>query len=183
MAAVLEITPDGFAALLGRKADELAHIDLTVPLRRIAVLARSSVLENFSGSHSPEGIPWLPLRHRRANSKGEDKPLRDTGVLMASVTASGSAGHVEAITSRSLKLGTNIVYAAVHQFGHTFQRPARRRDKPWVFVGRGGATVFTRSIRAHTQTVPARPFLGWGDQLLHRSGQILAEYLGEQAVP
>lgn len=183
MAAVLEVTPDAFAALLGRKADELAHLDLTVPLRRIAVLARSSVLENFSGSHGPDGVPWLPLKHKRANSKGDDKPLRDKGILMASVTASGSAGHVEAITSRSLKLGTNVVYAAIQHFGGRIQYPEKRRSKPWVFKNAFGHTVFTQRIRAHAVTIPPRPFLGWGEGLLARSKQVLAEYLAEQCVP
>jgi phage gpG-like protein len=63
----------------------------------------------------------------QAGQAGEEvwarqKVLRDTGLLMASVTGQGS-GHVETLTATSLVYGTNLVsprgfpYPAAHQHG------------------------------------------------------------------
>ena len=69
--------------------------------------------------------------------------------------------------------------AALHQEGGTLFLPERRRvsgQKPWVFPGRDGRTVFTRRLKAHAVTIPARPFVGIGPTLAHRFARVLAEY-------
>lgn len=72
------------------------------------------VAEGFKQSRAPDGAPWRPLaRARRRNKKKGDrgKPLMDTGRLRASVTTATS------ITADGFTIGSNLVYAATHQYG------------------------------------------------------------------
>lgn len=114
-------------------------------LRQLAV---SGVKEHFAGSVSPQGVAWKGLESRAG------KPLLDKGLLVASVREAGAVPNLTLVSS--------LKHAGVHQHGATIKKPERRRgpgEKPWVFQGREG-TVFTRHIKAHTVTIPARPFLG-----------------------
>lgn len=75
----------------------------------VAQMAVSDVKKNFRGGHAPDGSPWVPLAHARPNSKGSDKPLRDTGILMNSISGKANKDGVT--------VGTNVEYAPLHQFG------------------------------------------------------------------
>lgn len=174
--AALQMSLDQFASFCEAKAKAFQQTDLRKPLTAIKVLLIADVRDNFHGSHAPDGTAWLPLKNPSKRRGGASaKPLRDTGLLMASVTAQGR-GHVERIGEHELVLGTNLDYAAVHQFGATIFFPERRRRKPWVFES-GGRKVFTRRIRAHTVTIPARPFLGFSERAINRIGLIFAEWM------
>ncbi len=104
------------------------NVDFSSSLRLCMKAVVSNVLENFQGSHAPDGTPWLPLKHPRINSRGGDKPLRDKGLLMASVTSRASGNNVATITPNSMEYGTNLDYAPVHQYGATIfpTTPIRR---------------------------------------------------------
>src|SRR5579864_5954306 len=93
--------------------------DFSAALDRCLLAIISSTRENFSGSHAPDGAPWKPLKHPRPNSKGADKPLRDKGLLMASIAARGKDGNVFSKTGDSIEWGSNLEYAGLHQFGGT----------------------------------------------------------------
>jgi len=105
--------------------------DYTEPLRSCSTAIKASAKENFAGGHGPDGEAWAPLARPRKRTKGmgkakgaeKDKPLRDTGLLMASLTAAGP-GHVERLTRAELLQGTNLGYARYHQYG-TRHIPAR----------------------------------------------------------
>src|SRR3990167_2095822 len=75
----------------------------------VAQMCVSDVKKNFNESHSPEGVPWVPLAHGRPGGKGRDKPLRDTGILMASITGKGDENGVT--------IGTRHEARNIHQFG------------------------------------------------------------------
>ncbi len=91
----------------------------------------------FHESRDPYGRPWKPLKLR------DGQPLRNTGLLMNSVT------HL--VRGNSVEIGTNVPYAPVHQFG---ARIEPKRARFLVFRdGQGGW------IRARKVEVPARPFL------------------------
>jgi phage gpG-like protein len=161
-----------------RKAEDIAHLDMTPALKTVSVMLSAEYKSNFDESHGPDGIPWLPLKHPRANSKGGDKVLRDKGLLMASGTA-GATGHVQIVEAWQLIWGTNLVCAAVHQYGHTFNVPTRYRPphlKPWVFTADDGRKIFTRKIKGHTWLLPARPFVGWSTHATEQAGLILGDF-------
>lgn len=111
----------------------------------------------FRSGTSPTGERWKPLRFRNG------QPLRDTGVLQASITSSATDDYVD--------IGTNTKYGFVHQFGLKITaKPGqpgqnsigpRKGAKRMVFPGPFGL-VFAKSV-----TIPARPFLP-----LNQSGQI-----------
>jgi phage gpG-like protein len=177
MAGVTEgISLSEWALRLGRAAGGLS--DWTPALRVCALIAKADMLDNFQGSHAPDGAPWPPLRRPRTNSRGADRPLLDTGILRASTTAAGP-GHVEEVTGLSLALGTELDYAAPHQYGATISIPEKRRrppEKPWAFTGAGGKTVFTYRVKAHAVVIPARPFVGLSDAGAARCGAALRKY-------
>lgn len=151
----------------------------------IALVLERETKKNFDDGdtgHAPDGTPWLPLkqprdRARDRNARGgpdnKQRPLRDSGILMASLTGSGD-NHVERVEDRRLTWGTNVDYAAVHQEGAEI--PEQRRDKPWVFNS-GGKTIFTRKIAAHS--IPARPFLGLNDDMIDQIDEILADFAAQ----
>lgn len=118
MASAASMTLGQLAAFLDRRAEDLARIDFTEPLKQAAQALRSDVLENFQGGHAPDGAPWAPVRHARAHGRGDSsQPLHDRGLLSASVTSPTEKGHIERITDTSLVMGTTFDYAAIHQFG------------------------------------------------------------------
>jgi phage virion morphogenesis protein len=185
MPTSLEITVEQLGKFFAGKAAQAQTLDLSVPMRIIAELVKSSIKKNFATGAAPDGTPWLPLKRPRQGKrhKGSSaQPLRDTGLLMASVTSAGPH-HLETIGSNFLEIGTNLVYAGVHQFGATINQAERHRRKPWVFTNEQGATIFTRRIRAHTVRLPARPFLGFSDELVQDISDVLGEALEKALWP
>ena len=100
-----------------------SKIDLRAVLRTVGLYLASQAKRNFDQGQSPDGVPWAPLvRPSRKRGGPTAKPLRDTGILMASMAA--GADHVEDIDAASLTWGTNVWYAGFHQHG-TRRIPAR----------------------------------------------------------
>jgi phage gpG-like protein len=147
---VLTWTDATVNVLLRRIAAAVGPSRFVALWRVLRQLALSGVKEHFATSVGPDGVAYPGLVSRAG------VPLRDKGLLMASVREAGAAP--------GLTLLSALRYAAAQQYGATIRQPERRRgrgEKPWVFQGRSG-TVFTRHIRAHTIVLPARPFLGIG---------------------
>ena len=103
---------------------ELTRLDWRPFFKVARLLIVADTKQHFVQATAPDGTPWLPLKRtskRRGGSRA--KPLRDTGLLMMSVTANGQ-GHVEEITARQLVFGSNLDRAGWHNFG-TRTIPAR----------------------------------------------------------
>lgn len=105
--------------------------------KRIGAALVSNVQLGFKSGASPGGQAWAPLKIRRG------QPLRDTGRLRSSITASADGDGVT--------VGTNVNYAAVHQFG-TVINPKKSGGR-LVFAGPNGP-IFAKKV-----TIPARPFM------------------------
>ena len=69
-------------------------------MRRLSGTMHSAVMMNFRQGGRP---PWLGLKYRNG------KPLIDTGALRGSIT--------EFYDNDTALVGTNMVYAAIHNFG------------------------------------------------------------------
>jgi len=98
--------------------------DLTELMSLLCGRAVKLLIRKFQNS----GPGWVPLSKRtlalrRKKGKGA-KPLLDTGRLRASLVSEGPSS-VKEIGKVGFKLGTNLVYAASHQFGrgHIPARP------------------------------------------------------------
>lgn len=106
-----------FAGYFAGLGSQLAGLSFRRPLETVSFYLASQARRNFDEGHAPDGTPWAPLLHPSAKRGGASaKPLRDTGLLMASLTGKGS-GHVERITDTAIEWGTNVNYGTFHQFG------------------------------------------------------------------
>jgi phage virion morphogenesis protein len=92
--------------------------------KAIGLIVRNSVLKNFEAQGRPQR--WKELKESTIRKKGSSRILEDTGRLRNSITYRAHRDMVE--------IGTNVVYAGIHQFG-----------------GRAG--------RGHSAEIPSRPFL------------------------
>lgn len=145
-------------------------------IKDVSFYLGNSVKRRFDTGTAPDGSPWEPLknprnrsRDKRARGGSGQKPLRDSGLLMASATGQpGAEGAVRETGPFHLVQGTNLEYAGVHNFGATIHR--QRREAPtsggkkfWAWQPIGEGWVYARRIKAHTITIPARQFIGLND--------------------
>ena len=94
--------------------------------KAMGATALKLVSDGFRLQHDPQGKPWKQLadktksarrtgkRGSKAKRKRAHKILLNTGRLRASFSAKPSSG--------GFTVSSKAVYAAVHQFGHTFKR-------------------------------------------------------------
>ena len=104
--------------------------DLTPLLKALGSAAHGIWNEKFRR----EGPGWQPLADvtlakRRKNGRGAEI-LKDDGKLFASLTDSASEGSVYELSSKALTIGTNLEYAAVHQFGSKDRKIPKRAFLP-----------------------------------------------------
>jgi phage virion morphogenesis protein len=111
-----------------------------------------STQQNFTAGGRPRS--WTPLAASTiASRRGTShRILRDTGRLQNSITSR--------VENRSVIVGTNVVYARIHQEGGTVSVPEIRPRRASVlrFVVHG-QVVYARRARAHSVRIPARPYL------------------------
>jgi len=146
----IEIDDRAVLAALGRLSE--AVDDLTPAMRSIAGVLASAAEDAFEAEADPAtGTPWAPLTEttqrrpvdRAGTLRGAHPILQVSAQLATSIQSEWGADYAAA--------GTNLVYAATHQFG------AQR--------GQYGTT--RRGAPIPWGDVPSRPFLGLGEQ--HRA--------------
>ena len=99
-----------------------------------------------TGGPGPDGTAWHPLNAAYATNK------KGAGILKGLAMRGGLQGSIAwAVDGDSVRIGSNKVYAAIHQFGGTI-RPVRAAALVFHLGG--------KLIRAHAVTIPARPYLG-----------------------
>lgn len=110
-------------------------------MRDMVALAVQRMVDKAFREQGRPGKPWAPLhestvaRRRKGKKKGRaDKILIDTGRLRASVSV---AENYEA-DSHSLSVGSNLIYANVHQFGAEIRRKTPRARKAERILERAG---------------------------------------------
>jgi len=134
----------------------------------IQQLVVSGVKNNFVEGINPDtGAAWLSPKYRNG------QPLRDRGRLQRSIH-----GQVSGRGYRSkVAVGTNVVYAATHQFGDPSRKP--KNAERLVFE------VFGMKVFAKEVSIPARRFLPETEKGLERTtdGKLaptIEKYLREQ---
>lgn len=141
MSVSIEITATGNAvAALAAAAAKLS--DLTPLMDEIGRELVTSTRQRFEQEEGPDGSPW-PKSARALVQGGQT--LRDTGMLYRSITHRAEP--------QTVRVGTNLIYAAIHQFGGTIRAKTAKglRFRP----AGGNGFVSVKSVR-----IPARPYLG-----------------------
>ena len=118
----------------------------------------------FDSQSGPDGTVWQALqpRYQRRKKQNKDKILTLRGYLRSGIRYQVE-GH------DTVRVGTNAVQGAIHQFGGPIQKPARTATVRYrseagriLFAGRkhANATAKQVNIPAHQVDMPARPYLG-----------------------
>lgn len=159
------------------RALELRADNLTPAMDEIGSMLVASVGDRFAKTAGPDGTPWEKSRRARKDS---GVTLTDSGRLRQSITHTAGPATVE--------IGTNLIYAAIHQFGgtitkHAASRQIHRRQSDLDrgvsrFVKREEADVSSwHEVGEHAITMPARPFLGLSPADETEIAAILRDYL------
>ena len=101
-----------------------------------------NIRQGFEAEHSPEGEAWEPLKPATVRQrKGDAHPiLQRKGRLKKTITWK--------VGPDSVIVGTNLVYAAAHQFGVTVNRAAGATKLHFRRISRGknkGQVRFTKA--------------------------------------
>lgn len=126
-----------------------ASRDLSPAMREIAGHLADSAEENLQRQAAPDGVPWKPLAEstvadRRRQGYGAGPILERSGDLFGSIHADHDR--------RSAVAGTNLVYAALQQFGGEPGMPpgaAAVPARPFLGVGEEHREMILESIREH----------------------------------
>jgi len=144
---MLEIKVDSARALQALQRLAAASANLSPVMRILAGVMHDAVMENFAQQGRPR---WAGLKHPSDKRKG-GMILQDTGRLKNSIEQHADAS--------SAMVGTNVKYAAIHQFGGKTKaheiRP--RLKKALAFGGR-----VVNKVNHPGSNIPARPFLKLG---------------------
>jgi len=141
----IELNEDEVAAVLDRLSKAL--IDMTPVMEEIGDLLVNSTKERFKESVAPDGTKWAQksqttiAAYRRRGDRIDFRPLfGPTGRLSSEISRTA--------TDHSVEIGSNLIYAAVMQFGAAKGAFGTTR--------KGGAIPWGR--------IPERPFLGISEQ-------------------
>jgi phage virion morphogenesis protein len=136
-------------------------VNTTPIMKAIGVVLVRNTEDRFTAGRAPDGTPWKPLLPAYAAIKRGPSILVASGMLRRSITFAAGQNNVV--------IGSNRVYAAVHQFGGVIR--AKTANGLFFFLGGAGPNLPTASgkktkagvkVGVHVQsvTIPARPYLG-----------------------
>lgn len=208
MATQQQIPVANLPAYLEAMLARIRTLSFAQPLQKqCAESVRSFTKQNFARGRGPGGETWAPLKMPRPRGSGGQKPLRDTGLLMASVTTRGAKGTIERVTDLTLTLGTNLDRALIHQHGGILRPKSGRalaipltrqavtagsprrmsglvlvwpqgRRAGWLQTSAQGRRQPVRHWLLKTSvTIPPRPFLGWNDEMANEQAAIIGEHV------
>lgn len=131
--------------------------NLRPALKNIGEYMQHSIWERFDAQKDPSGKPWTKLKPSTLlRKKGRGKILvGPQSRLRDSIAYEASSDQVE--------VGTNVKYAAIHQFGGK-TRPHKINARPGKALFWPGASHPVASVNHPGSTIPARPFLGVSDE-------------------
>lgn len=152
--------------------------DLRPALDEIGGMLVVSTQARFEAERGPDGTAWPALSPRTLKRRGAGaRALRHSARLYQSIT--------HRVQGNTVTVGTNVVYAAIHQFGAEIERHARSQQARWTSRGPNKGRFAKRGGRAGWVTIgggririPARPFLGLDDADRQEIAAILLRHLG-----
>lgn len=147
--------------------------DTSAMMADITAAMLLSTQRRFEAEADPEGTAWPRLKPRtaarrakgRGNKPANPKILRDSNRLYSSIIGQSSA--------RSAEVGTNVIYAGIHQDGGTItQHPQsrvirmRKVGKRRLFAKNSHkrATEHRATFGTRTIVIPKRAYLGVSEE-------------------
>jgi phage virion morphogenesis protein len=115
-------------------------------LRAIGAGLAENTRDRFDRGVDPAGFAWAPLRDFYAPLKKGPGILREAGMrggLQGSITFD--------VAGDAVAVGSNKVYAAIHQFGGVI----KAKKAPFLVFRTTAGLAFAKQV-----TIPARPYLG-----------------------
>lgn len=167
-----------------------------------AVLVRSTE-QRFVDQVDPEGNPWEPLSPATLLFKQK----KGHGLRILTMRGRLQGSFTFRARSMDLLVGTNVVYAAIHQFGGLLQKAAHSRqvrfrtdakgqllsqaqlgigpkrmrnaDQMRVFAKKSHKRFLMKwaEVAAHEIPIPARPFLGLSREDLADGQAVIRDHL------
>lgn len=141
----------------------IQNVDKAGIMNAIAEGLRTSTEERFQSQETPEGVKWK--ESHRAREKGGKTLIRTSDLRTSIKTEADSTG---------LAIGTNLIYAATHQFGD--ERTIRAKNGKYLKFKIGNKFVSKQSGRVN---IPARPFLGISEKDDEEIREILEDVVRE----
>lgn len=123
----------------------------------------TQTMDRFDEQKDPDGGSW-PVSIRVSENGGET--LSDSGDLKGSIHATADAEGVA--------VGTNKIYAAIHQFGG----PIRAKSSKYLKFNIGGRWSSKSEVN-----IPKRSYLGVSEEDLEAINEIIQEHMEEYAKP
>lgn len=165
---------EGDIRKLYKKLTQLENIDLRGANRTLAEVLRTSTVERFKKQEAPDGSKWK--ESIRVKTKG-GQILSNTARLRRSIRSKAD--------SKEFAIGTNTIYAAIHQFGGTITtkpKVIRAKNAKALRFNIGGTTIFAKSVKRPSIRInmPARPFLGISDEDMAEIRRTLTKVVGEE---
>jgi len=173
----MKIDDSELDVVLGRIIDRCN--DKRAALKTIGAIGRESIRTNFMQSGRP--VKWQPSKRSTDQSlPGRDGSiLRDTNRLMNSITSS--------VQKDSVIIGTNVEYAAVHNFGvkkfsfGTFAARVRSHERVSRSGTRYTVKAHERRVRLPWGDIPARPFVLLQDEDITEIEMVMAAHLAGES--
>ncbi|WP_334128277.1 phage virion morphogenesis protein [Sneathiella sp.] len=152
MVATIEFRPAA-ADKIAAAFREIGRADTTPLMQEIGEELRTSVDFRFENEEDPDGNAWLPI--------SRDGPiLQKSARLRRSITYKA--------TRRKVRVGTNVIYAGVHQYGAVIKPKSAAR----LAFKIGDRMIFAKQV-----TIPARPYLGFSQDDFEAIREIAMDFL------
>jgi phage virion morphogenesis protein len=167
---------------LGRQVDNLSPV-----FKDIGEALLRSVEGRFAAQVDPDGKRWKPLSARTKKRKRGNKILTERRRLRRSIVYKAARDGVE--------VGTNVIYAAIHQLGGKVKQKARTQVMAFKRGGRlmsrsaarrskaKSIRVAFASIGARELKIPARPYLGLSSADVREILMLVHEHLERALKP
>lgn len=142
---------DGSSPIIKAMQGLLAAGRKTLPLmRQLGEYLVNSTQDRFDTQQAPDGTPWH-ISDARMLVKRIKKILTESSRLRDSI--------IPAATATSIEWGTNVIYAAPHQFGK-ITKPHDIRPKHGQALFFPGLSHPVRLVHHPGSNIPANPYLG-----------------------
>lgn len=160
MALSFSINLDELARLSGFSKKVLEKTQNKRPLmRQLGAIGETQTSERFDTGTAPDGTKWPKSLRVQMNQGGQT--LVDSRRLLSSITHFSDAN--------SAMWGTNVKYAAAHNFGAII-RPRKAKRLKFFIPGIG----FRSLLQA---VLPQREFMGINDDNAEEFGEAIGKYL------